>query len=299
MISLLLAAAVAFSAEDADVAYETARTLVEECTPRDAGTVRGRLAAYKILDLVSAAGADAKVDRFEADTPRGRRTFHNVYSEFAAGSKSDEWVVVLSHFDTKPGVDCPGANDGASTTGLLTGLANSIMRERKLRGNLMLVWTDGEECMDFYAPNDGFWGAKRVVAELARRGMKVKAAIVVDMLGDRDLEIMIPANTSRALANIALYAAKKAGEDGLVVKTDDLVKDDHVPFIEAGIKALCLIDFKFGSSPGANDYWHTPADTMDKISKRSLHRSGKILAEMLNVLFTKKSKPQGEKKISN
>lgn len=293
MISILLAASLVFTPEDADVAWETARTLVDECTPRDAGTVRGKIAAYKVLDMVSATGADAEIDMFEAQTPRGKRHFHNVYSFLKFDPENDEYVVIISHFDTKSGVACPGANDGASTTGLLAGLANAILRERSMTGNLMLVWTDGEECMDYYGPNDGFWGSKRAVQEIKRRGIKVKAAICVDMLGDKDLKITIPRNSSKALSKIALYAAKKAGDETLVSTIDDLVKDDHVAFLEAGIKSVCLIDFEYGGAPGSG-FWHTPEDTMDKISKKSLLRSGRLLTGMLDVLFTKKS--QGSSK---
>ena len=67
--------------------------------------------------------------------------------------------------------------------------------------------------------------------------------------------------------------------------TEDLVKDDHVAFLEAGFKAIDLIDFDYGSAPGLNDYWHTEQDTVDKISEASLLKSGKLVCEMLNVLL--------------
>ena len=66
---------------------------------------------------------------------------------------------------------------------------------------------------------------------------------------------------------------------------DDLVKDDHLAFVEAGYKAITLIDFNYGSAPGKNDYWHTPLDSIDKISEESLFVSGKIVTEMLNILL--------------
>ena len=286
MTAILLAAVLAFSREDARVSYDTARLLVDECTPRDAGTVRGKIAANRILDAASAAGADARLDRFEATTPRGPRIFHNVYAEFAVRQSAD-WTVIVSHFDTKPGVKCPGANDGASTSGLLVGIASMLSRWRTPKGNVMLVWTDGEECMESYTADDGLWGSKRAVKELRRRGYRVKAVICLDMLGDRDLGIKIPRNSSPALADIAIFAAEQAGEKGLVERSDELVKDDHVPFLDAGMKAIDLIDFEYGSAPGKNDYWHSPEDTMDKVSERSLMRSGKIVAEMINVLLAR------------
>jgi hypothetical protein len=106
------------------------------------------------------------------------------------------------------------------------------------------------------------------------------------MLGDRDLNIMIPANSDAVLSKIILHAARRAGlPDGLVRMIPETVTYDHVPFSDAGFKAVNLIDFEFGSAPGLNDYWHTPQDTMDKISVESLHKSGRLVAETLNIIL--------------
>lgn len=282
MLSLFFAASLAFTAQDAALSFETARKLVDECTPRDAGTIRGRVAMNCILDAASATGADVRRDVFVAQTPQGEKEFANLYAEFASGTLDSRWVIVLSHYDTKPGVVCPGANDGASTSGLLVGLANAVFNWQEPKGNLLLVWTDGEECMESYAPGDGFWGARRAVEYIESKSRKVQAVICLDMLGDKDLSISIPANGSPALSKIALHAARRVGTPELVKEIPDLIKDDHVPFLEKGYKAIDLIDFSYG--PG-NSYWHTPQDTMDKISQDSLLKSGRIVAEMLNILL--------------
>ena len=284
MLGALLAAALAFSPADAKLADRTTREFVAKCTPRDAGTVRGRIAANFILDAASATGCDVYPDRFTAKTPKGERTFTNLKTEFCS-NPDGEWVVLLSHYDTKPGVPCPGANDGASTTGLLVALANALSDWRTPRGNVMLLWTDGEECMESYGPDDGFWGSRRAAAALKASGRKVKAVICLDMLGDRDLTVTLPRNSSPALRKIALYAAKKAGIADKVAEIEDLVKDDHVPFMEQGFKAIDLIDFDYGSAPGLNDYWHTAEDTPDKLSEASFLASGRLVCEMLNVLL--------------
>ena len=281
MLSLVLAAALEFTAQDAHLAYESARELVETCTPRDAGTIRGRIASNRILDAASATGADVRRDVFKAQTPAGEKEFTNLYAEFK-GDSDARWVVVISHYDTKPGAACPGANDGASTTGLLVGLANAFSNWQSPKGNLMLIWTDGEECMSAYGPGDGFWGSKRAAEYLAAKGRKVQAVICVDMLGDKDLAISVPANGDPTLARIAVHAAKRAGYPGLVKQIEELVKDDHVAFMDRGFKAIDLIDFSYGPN---NSYWHTPQDTMDKISEDSLLKSGKIVAELLNILL--------------
>ena len=284
MFSLVLAAALSFGESHATLAYETAGRLTAEHTPRDAGTMRGMAAANFILDAASAAGANAKLDRFHAKTPLGTRVFTNVSCEWTS-NPTGEWVVVVSHYDTKRGVDCPGANDGASTTGLLVGICSALSEWKSPRGNVMLMWLDGEECIKAYLDDDGFQGSKHAAAELKASGRKVSAVICADMLGDRDLSIGLPRNTSAELRRIALKAAEDEGFPGKVVEMDELVKDDHVAFQNLGFRAVDLIDFDYGSAPGLNDYWHTERDTMDKVSVESLRISGRLICRMIESLL--------------
>ena len=284
MFSALLAASLVFSQADANLAFKTATGLVENHTPRESGTTRCFLAANFLLDAASAAGADVRRDMFLAKTPKGERRFTNLVASFKRNPDAP-WVVLVSHYDTKTGVDCPGANDGASTSGLLVALAGVLCTNRTYSDNVMLIWTDGEECMNAYVEDDGLWGSRHAAKSLKESGVKVKAVICLDMLGDKDLHVSIPKNSSPALSKIAHAAAKKAGVSDKVSRIDLLVKDDHVPFFEAGFKSIDLIDFEYGSAPGRNDYWHTDKDTIDKISEESLLASGKLVVGMLNILL--------------
>ena len=280
------AAVVKFTQDDARNAYRTASDFVRNCTPRDAGTVRGRLAANWIMDRVSRTGVDATVDAFRADSPRGMKSFANVVVEFRGTKPNAPWIVFISHFDTPPniGEGFEGANDGASTTALLVEFAGAIRRAGPLPDNIMLLWTDAEECMVSYTENDGFQGAKHALKGFKDRGRAVKAAIGLDMLGDRDLHIQMPINGTVKLQNAVFEAARRAGLEGLVSVGRDAVKDDFAVFYNAGCPAVNLIDFHFGSVPGKNDYWHTVEDKMDKISEESLLKSGMLVAELLNML---------------
>jgi len=282
MFSFLLAAALVFTEQDAHLAYERARDLVEKHTPRDAGSLRAKIAANSLLDAASSVGADVRRDIFRAMTPHGEKEFVNLYAEFKTDDSTAPWIVLLSHYDTKPGTNCPGANDGASTSGLLIGIANAFSNWAEPKGNLLLVWTDGEESMENYGPQDGFWGSKRAVEYVQRKQRDVRAVICLDMLGDRDLGIVIPANGSPALRDVALLAAKRCGCQKLVRATRDVVRDDHVAFFEKGYKAIDMIDFNYGPN---NSYWHTPQDTMDKISEESLLKVGRLVVEMLKILL--------------
>lgn len=282
MLSLLLAVALQFTQPDAELAYNIASNLVEKHTPRDAGTIRGRIAANYLLDSASNLGANVKRDSFEAMTRKGSRTFVNLYSEFKFNPEG-EWVVLLSHFDTKSHTKCPGANDGASTSGLLVALANMLYRAEGYKHNVLLVWTDGEESEVAYGDTDGLFGSRRAVEWIRKKGYTVRAVICLDMLGDKNLDISVPKNGHPSLIKLAQIAGKRAGVK--VTPIDELVRDDHVPFLKQDMSAIDLIDFHYGSKPMLNDYWHSPEDTIDKISVESLKKSGTVVAELLKILL--------------
>ena len=275
---LMLSASLLFTEGDADFAYGCAGEMVKRHTPRDAGTLRGRLACNWLMDTIASQGADVRRERFRVDTPKGEREMANLSCSFRT-SPEDGWVVLLSHYDTKPGTGCPGANDGASTSALMVALARMIVERGLPRGNLMMIWTDGEECMNSYGPNDGLWGSRHAAEMLKRKGIKVRAVICLDMLGDKDLKITIPRNGDATLARIACHSARrmKLG-DGFIEMVREEVKDDHVAFRDQGWRAIDLIDFSY-------DHWHTEEDTMDKISVESLHKSGMLVAEILNIIL--------------
>lgn len=283
MTSFLLAATLLFAPADADIAYDTASELVKKHTPRDSGTLSSRRAADFIYDRLKALGAKAELDFFKVDTPAGERYFVNVESEFVSNT-NNEWIVFVSHFDTKKGVACPGANDGASTTGLLIALAGKLVKQNPEKTNVLLLWTDGEECFNDYAENDGLWGSRHAAKKLKDSGVKVRAVVCFDMLGDKDLKITIPENSHQGFRDGILKIAKRKNLADKIVAVDDIVIDDHVPFLEAGFKAVDLIDFDYGSRPGLNDFWHTSKDTIDKISRESLLLAGEIATWLINGL---------------
>lgn len=282
------AGGVSFTETDAKAALGAATGLVKACTPRNAGTIEGRLAANWIRNTAYRMGANAEIDVFTARVYSETAQFANVVAEFPAENPGAPWIVLMSHYDTAPnvGVGFEGANDGASTVGLLLAFGKVLRRGKgSLKYNVMLAWTDAEECRIAYGPHDGFQGSRRLLETFRKTNRTVRAVICLDMLGDRDLNIELPANTTPELRDLALKAARTAGVANKVSVRDTIVvKDDHSAFYDAGIPAIDLIDFDFGSARGKNDYWHTPKDTLDKISEASLLASGKLVAELLNLL---------------
>jgi len=277
-------AALAFTAAQATNALAHVTAFVTACTPRDAGTPGAERAALWLHERLRAQGLDATVDRFTEPTPRGPREFRNVLATIPG--TGDAWIVLLSHFDTMSGIGerFQGANDGGSSTGLLLELAAALRAAGPLNANILCGFMDGEECMLGYSDRDGFHGSKRLARAMKRDGKKIKAVILMDMVGDRDLKITIPRNGTPALRVLALEAAEATGDRDRIGLFDGVIYDDHQAFLELGYPAVDLIDFHFGSRPGENDYWHTLQDSLDKLSADSLLTTGRIVMEMIQRL---------------
>jgi Zn-dependent M28 family amino/carboxypeptidase len=112
----------------------------------------------------------------------------------------------------------------------------------------------------------------------------VKAMILLDMVGDANLNIGIPANSTGTLTEQLFQAARETDHrDYFALGKSDML-DDHVPFLHAGIPSIDIIDFEFGSAPGLNDYWHTEKDTLDKVSPRSLTIVGQTALQLIRLL---------------
>ncbi|MFA7174995.1 MAG: M28 family peptidase [Kiritimatiellia bacterium] len=274
----------AFTAHHATNALLRVDALVKHHTPRDAGTPAGAQAAGWLQEQLQSIGVEAEVVRFEDETPRGRKTFANVIGTHRG--RSDGWIVLLSHFDTKSGIGptFQGANDSGSSTGLLLELASIIKNSGERHYNFLFGFMDGEECQLAYSDRDGFHGSKHFARALKKEGRNLKAVILTDMIGDRDLKINVPRNSSKELKLLALKAAATAGHRDKISILSSTIYDDHQAFLDLNFPAIVLIDFEFGSRPGSNDYWHTLEDSMDKLSAESLLTTGQIVVEMINML---------------
>ncbi len=255
--------------------------------PRVAGTPGGGKAAGYLADKMKALGLSVTVDEFNAEVHKENVTFRNVTARLRGSG--DGIVVIVSHFDTKAGISekFVGANDSGSSTGLLLELAKILNEVPALPYDIIFAFLDGEECRRRYSDKDGLHGSRRLAGKLKREGdaAKVLAVVVLDMIGDRDLSVTLPRNCSPELLGMVFDVSKKQGVREMFSLAKGDILDDHVPFIQAGMPAVDLIDFSYGSSKAANDYWHTDEDTMDKISADSLQTIGRIVIGLLNELM--------------
>jgi glutaminyl-peptide cyclotransferase len=263
-------------------ALEEAAALVA-IGPRESGSAGAARAAEHLRARLSALGWAPAADEFQDDTPAGRLTFRNVLAE--AGPRDRPRIVLLSHYDTAPGLGPAfvGANDSGSSSGLLLELARVLTPHPPAGAAVLLGFLDGEESRTGYRAGDGLHGSRRLAARLRAEG-RVAAVIVLDMVGDRDLSVTLPRNGDPRLTRLALDCARAEGVRDRFSLLGRDVLDDHVPFLEAGMPAVDLIDFQFGSAPGRNDYWHTPADTLDKLSAESLQVVGRVVLRMIGEL---------------
>jgi glutaminyl-peptide cyclotransferase len=260
-----------FTAQNASNAFNRVSALIAECTPRDAGTESGFKAAEWLFAQLKNDKIQAKIDTFDDQTPQGVKRFANVIGEKRGGGC--DWIVLLSHFDTKSGIDpqFQGANDSGSSTGLLLELASIIQQAEEMPCNFLFGFMDGEECMLTYSENDGLHGSRDFARKLKAQNTRIRAVILMDMIGDRDLKITIPHNSTKELKLLALKAAEAVGHREKIGLHSQNILDDHQPFLDQGYPAINLIDFHFGSRAGFNDYWHTLEDSMEKISTDSLY----------------------------
>ena len=230
-------------------------------------------------------------DTFTADTPIGPIAMCNFIVRFP-GTKPGE-IVLGTHYETNyplRNINFVGANDGASTTGLLMAIADRLREEeahsptKKLNGySVWLVFFDGEEAIQQWSASDSTYGSRHLAAKWGRDGTlgQIKAFMLADMIGDKDLDIQRETNSTAWLVELVADAAKKFGYQRYFFQTDMAIEDDHLPFVQRGVPSIDVIDLDYGPN---NSYHHTAQDTMDKISAHSLTIDGDVFMETIRLI---------------
>jgi len=216
---------------------------------------------------------------FEDTTPRGRLTFTNLRARFTGTNPAPPWerpvpLLIASHYDTKFYTDFTfvGANDGASGNAVQLELARVLATQPAAAERIELVFFDGEEASVDYSPLDGLHGSRHYAREWRQwpRDRRPQRGILLDMVGERDLRIEMPANqSSETLRQLALRAAADAGHAAHFGLSSQEILDDHVPLGMAGMEMVNFIDLNY-------PVWHTAQDTADKLSAESLAITGQV-----------------------
>jgi Zn-dependent M28 family amino/carboxypeptidase len=228
-------------------------------------------------------------DAFTANTPIGPVDLRNFIVRFPG--KKDGAIVLSTHYETNyplKNINFVGANDGASTTGLLLTIADQlrseISRKKLLDGySVWLVFFDGEEAFQTWSASDSTYGSRHLAAKWGRDGTlpKIKAFILADMIGDKDLDIQRESRSTGWLVDLVREAAHKYGYDHYFFQTEEAVDDDHLAFVQRGVPSIDVIDLDYGPN---NAYHHTDQDTMDKISAHSLTIDGDVFLETIRLI---------------
>jgi hypothetical protein len=280
----------ASSAVSAARPFDAARAwrLLEEQVaigPRHAGSPGAEATRALIERELRAAGLEPVREALRAQTPAGEIEMCNLWAEVPAREAGAPRVVLGSHYDTKRlGPQFVGANDGGSSTAVLLELARALAAAPSQRVTWRLVFFDGEEALrDFWADPDNRYGSRHHVARLKADGLlaSVKACVVIDMVGDRDLALTRDEYSGRDLQRLFGEAARSIGLGRHMEGISLPVKDDHQSFLDAGIESIDLIDFAYGPD---NSWWHTDQDTLDKCSPQSLDAIGRIVLAALPAL---------------
>ncbi|MBP6715301.1 MAG: M28 family peptidase [Acidobacteria bacterium] len=272
--SVTAQAAVAF---DSAKAWEHLRQMVN-IGPRPAGSPQLRQTRAYITRHMAALGLKVEEQPFTADTPVGKVDMVNLIVRLPG--RRPERILFTGHYDTKPmkNVVFVGASDGASSAAMLMELVR-VFKDRPREYTYEFVWLDGEEafCMgwdDCGKPGspDNTYGSRYYVqaAKKANATASIKANILVDMVADKDLRIQRESKSTVWLNDIVWAAAKRVGHGAFFPDISTEIEDDHVPFLEAGIPSIDIIDLDYPQ-------WHTADDTLDHVSAKSLQIVGDVI----------------------
>ena len=219
--------------------------------------------------------AELESASWTVEVHESERMGHPIYNIIAKRNDEAPQIILGAHYDTRMIADhdpdlgkraepVPGANDGASGVAVLLELARSLPADTV---PVWLVFFDTEDNgrIDGW---DWILGSRAFVEEIP---VRPEAVVIVDMIGDADLNIYLEQNSDVAIRTEIWATAEKLGYGKQFINQEKYsMEDDHTPFLEAGLPAVDIIDFDY-------PYWHTTQDTPDKVSAESLQAVGETL----------------------
>ena len=226
-------------------------------------------------------GCNVETDSFGADTPVGRLPMKNILVKIP-GEKPG--VILLgTHYDTLLMDNFVGADDAGSSTALMLELAR-LLCPQKGKYAVWIAFFDGEEAMKHWSDTDSRYGSRQMAARFSSGGdiKKIKAFLLADIVGGREAQFLRESSSTRALIDLVWNTAAKLGYSGLFLNNATSAQDDHDSFLKRGVPSVDVIgDFV------NNGYWHTPQDSLDKISAKTLAITGHVFLETVKQLQAK------------
>jgi len=268
-------------------AYNYAKAQVD-FGPRVPGTPAAKQAGDWIIRQMRARADTVIVQSFTYTTAGGKKLpLRNILARFRP--ELSERVLYLTHWDSRPisesaateaerKMPVPGANDGASGVGMFVALAD-VLKKTKPNVGVDLLFTDGEDYGKFGPPEvDVLIGAKYFATHLPSPDYKPLYGVLWDMIGDKDLripyEMLSFQQAPEVVARVWQTAADLGHGDVFVQESGGDVTDDHIPLLNVGLRVIDVIDLTYPPH-------HTPQDTMDKISAKSLAIVGDVATALV------------------
>jgi Zn-dependent M28 family amino/carboxypeptidase len=254
--------------------------------PRPAGSPAIAKTQEYILAELKSYGCTAEVDSFTSDTPAGRLPMKNILVKIP-GDKPG--VILLgTHYDTKRLENFVGADDGGSSTGVMLELARLLCSQHG-RYAVWIAFFDGEEAVrQEWKDPDNCYGSREMAARFAISGdlAKIKAFLLADIVGTRTPHFKRETYSTKALVDLVWGVAKKLDYGDIFIDESSAVEDDHQSFLKRNVPSVDVIDLDNG--PGGDVYyWHTPQDSLDKISPKTLAIVGHVFLESVKQLQAK------------
>jgi hypothetical protein len=240
--------------------------------PRPPGSEALRLTGDYIHETLSDNDWEVSEQIFPFYGIEGR----NIYG--VGGPEEGKWIILGAHYDTRPisdkdatSSDQPvmGANDGASGVAVLLELSR-ILVPSNLGVHVWLTFFDAEDSGGIGEKQWAF-GSMKFAESLDRHP---DAVVIVDMVGDADLNIYYERSSDVDLSSEIWAVAQELGFSGFIPEEGRTILDDHTAFLRLGIRAIDIIDFDY-------PYWHTAEDTLDKVSAESLEQVGRTIQTWL------------------
>jgi hypothetical protein len=256
--------------------------------PRVPGTPAAKAAGDWIIAQMKKRADTVVVQSFDYTTATGRVIpMRNILARFRP--ELADRILYVTHWDSRPvsesaateaerKMPVPGANDGASGVGMFVALGDLLKRNKPNVG-VDLLFTDGEDYGEFGPPNvDVLIGAKYFADHPPQKDYRPLFGVLWDMIGDKDLRIPQEGNSINSAPEVVQRVWDLASELGystvFVPEDQGAIDDDHVPLIKAGYRIIDVIDINYPPH-------HTPQDTMDKISVKSLGIVGDVAAALI------------------
>jgi glutaminyl-peptide cyclotransferase len=260
---------------DSNRAWEHLRRQVA-IGPRPSGSAANAENRRYILEQLRAAGIEGHEQPFEAKTPIGPIKMANVVA-LIPGDRPER-IALATHFDTKleRRFRFVGASDGGSSTAAVLELAR-VLNQRKNPFTIELLFFDGEEAVIDWSGTDHTYGSRHYVESAKKTGTLagLKALVLLDLIGDRDLRIRRETNSTDWLTDVIWAGAARLGYQRYFVDEEFTIGgDDHFEFLAAGVPSVDIIDLDYPA-------WHTVNDDLPAVSARSLQIVGDVVLEAM------------------